>query len=397
MKDIVSKLPKEVAAEIEEKRRKGNELLSASAARDGDAIYEKERTRDYRSNYGRDIDTVLNNVFYSRFADKTQVHSFYKNDDLTRRCQHVQLVSRIARTIGETLGLNLELIEAIALGHDIGHTPFGHRGETFLSDLYYDTDKKYFNHNVHSVRALRTISKQNLSLQTLDGIISHNGEYLVSKIEPTQLATFEEFDIKLQSSYVDKTSIASQRANTLEGALVRIVDIIAYVGKDRQDLYKINQQGKLSQFTDFGIGLENRQIIANVSQSLIANSYGKNYISLGEDVAAALKKMKEENFKFIYKTEEVVEQYDKIQVLFNEIFNAALKDLATDTDRTYIKRHFVQYNLFEKYKQDYLLGMHSNGDVVVDYIASMTDDYFIDLSEELQLKNKINYTGYFKK
>ena len=100
-----------------------------------------------RSNFIRDVDKILNCPFYNRYSDKTQVFSFYKNDDITRRALHVQLVSRIARTIGKALNLNLELIEAIALGHDLGHTPFGHAGESILNEIYFSKTGRYFAHN----------------------------------------------------------------------------------------------------------------------------------------------------------------------------------------------------------------------------------------------------------
>ena len=108
---------------------------------------------------------------YNRYADKTQVFSLYRNDDISRRSSHVQLVSRIARNIGGLLGLNTDLIEAISLGHDIGHTPFGHAGEHKLNELYNGNTGRYFNHNVHSVRVLDQIFNLNLSMETLDGIL----------------------------------------------------------------------------------------------------------------------------------------------------------------------------------------------------------------------------------
>ena len=89
----------------------------------------KDKADIIRTAFARDCDKIIHCPFYNRYADKTQVFSFYKNDDISRRSLHVQLVSRIARTIGKALNLNLDLIEAIALGHDIGHTPFGHAGE----------------------------------------------------------------------------------------------------------------------------------------------------------------------------------------------------------------------------------------------------------------------------
>ena len=130
-----------------------------------------------RPAFGRDIEKIINVPAYNRYADKTQVFSFVQNDDITRRGLHVQLVSRIARNIGYVLGLNIDLIEAIALGHDLGHTPFGHAGEKYLDKLYHAHTGRYFNHNVHSVRVLDKLFRRNISLQTLDGVLCHNGEF----------------------------------------------------------------------------------------------------------------------------------------------------------------------------------------------------------------------------
>ena len=97
---------------------------------------ERDKASLWRPAYVRDIEKIMHHPFYNRYTDKTQVFSFYKEDDITRRALHVQRVSRIARNIGRLLNLNLDLIEAIALGHDIGHTPFGHAGESLLNDSY---------------------------------------------------------------------------------------------------------------------------------------------------------------------------------------------------------------------------------------------------------------------
>ena len=128
----------------------------------------------WRPAYVRDCEKIMNCPYYNRYTDKTQVFSLYKNDDITRRALHVQFVSRIARNIGRLLGLNLDLIEAIALGHDIGHTPFGHAGEKYLNELLCENTGEIFLHNVQSVRVLDKIFNYNISLQTLDGILSHN-------------------------------------------------------------------------------------------------------------------------------------------------------------------------------------------------------------------------------
>ena len=173
----MKKLTEKQKREIAEHNEKAESLLSPYATKDAAAVrlFGEEPYDPIRSQFAIDADRIINCKFFNRGSDKTQVFSFYNNDDLTRRSSHVQLVSRIARKIGRALRLNLDLIEAIAIGHDIGHTPFGHAGERILSKLYFDHAGKYFNHNVHSVRVLNFITHGNLTIQTLDGIICHCG------------------------------------------------------------------------------------------------------------------------------------------------------------------------------------------------------------------------------
>ena len=163
---------------IRELRESGG--LVHYACRDVSALRRdaSERDRDtiLRPAFVRDGEKILHMPAYNRLNGKTQVFSFRPDDDITRRGLHEQLVGRVARDIGRALGLNLDLIEAIALGHDVGHTPFGHAGERFLNEVFHERTGRWFFHNVQSVRVLDVIYGRNLSLQTLDGVICHNGE-----------------------------------------------------------------------------------------------------------------------------------------------------------------------------------------------------------------------------
>ena len=173
-----------------------------------------DRGSAWRPAYVRDADKILHCPFYNRYADKTQVFSFYKNDDISRRGAHVQFVSRNARTIGRALGLDLDLIEAIALGHDIGHTPFGHAGEKYLDELFYAHAGRHFAHNIHSVRVLDSIFPLNLTLDTLSGIASHDGELELIEYRPDTTQTFETFDLAIENCYLDKANILKLVPNT---------------------------------------------------------------------------------------------------------------------------------------------------------------------------------------
>lgn len=134
------------------------------------------------------------------------------------------------------LGLNCDLIEAIGLGHDLGHTPFGHAGERFLNDIYHERTGRYFFHNVQSVRVLDALYGRNVSLQTLDGVLCHNGEYEQRVFELSDMGSFDQFDQTVEDCIATGYSaIEHLRPMTLEGCVVRISDILAYVGRDRQD------------------------------------------------------------------------------------------------------------------------------------------------------------------
>ena len=355
----------------------------------------------WRPAYVRDTEKVLHLPIYNRYADKTQVFSFYHNDDITRRALHVQLVSRIARNIGSVLGLNLDLIEAIALGHDIGHTPFGHAGERFLSELLYQNTGRYFNHNVHSVRVLDTLFARNLTLQTLDGILCHNGEFEQQEYRPKYGKTFQMLDDETEACYrTGGEAIRRLVPSTLEGCVVRICDMIAYLGKDRQDARTAHIIPPDYQFSTENIGTENAAIINNLTVDMIENSYGKDYILLSEKAYQELKQAKRENYQAIYQNEAINRQYDElIRPMFVEVYAKLLDDICAGREDSLIFRHHIA---FVEQQQTYY--SHSNyrleepNQIVVDYIASMTDDYFIALHRELfpDSPYRIDYHSYFR-
>lgn len=348
-----------------------------------------------RSNYGIDIDKILHNQFYNRYTDKTQVFSFYKNDDITRRSLHVQLVSRISRIIGKALKLNLELIEAIALGHDIGHTPFGHKGEDFLSELYYQSCGKYFNHNVHSVRILKIITGTNLTLQTLDGILCHCGEKAFLEYHPNQITTFDDFYETIENCYFDEKIISNFKPCTLEGCVVRISDMIAYMGKDRQDAYRAGLKPNFSKNT---LGT-NAAIINNIICNIIKNSIGQPFLKMDEEVYNEFIETKKENDQYIYANEIVEKPYQKVvKPMMQKLYPVLLNDIQNENKESYIYKHYIDTGFIDKYYFNPKNKIDPD-DIVVDYIASMTDDYFIDLFAQLfpndSLNKEIKYIPYF--
>lgn len=395
-------LSKDLQQRILEDRKKHKE--NPYAFRDENIIrrdMEHDKANLWRPAFVRDVEKILHIPYYNRYFDKTQVFSLYKNDDISRRGLHIQLVSRIARNIGRVLNLNLDLIEAIALGHDLGHTPFGHAGEDFLSKLYFEHTGRYFNHNVHSVRVLDKIIKRNMSLQVLDGILCHNGELEQKEYRPMSLDNFDDFDKKAEACYIDKTNICHLVPSTLEGCVVRVSDIIAYLGKDRQDAERIKMLKGTEVFSDEGIGSSNAEIINNLSVSIMEHSYGKEYLQMDEVAYNALKLGKVENNEIIYGTDKVRSDYsEKIEPMMKEIYEKLLYDLEKKDSSSIIYRHHINYvnsNNFYTAK-DFKYEETKPNDIVVDYIASMTDDYFIDLHEYLfpNSKYKVQYKGYFE-
>ena len=388
--------------ELANDREKMEDLLSPYACKNNQSVREyTSKLYDnevIRSQFSVDVDKIIHSQFYNRGSDKTQVFSFYKNDDITRRTSHVQLVSRIARRIGAALRLNLDLIEAIAIGHDIGHTPFGHKGEKYLSELYHADTGRYFNHNVHSVRALQRISSCNLTLQTLDGILCHCGEKVNEKYEPHNMLDFEEFNRQLEDCYIDQSTIGKLRPCTLEGCVVRISDMIAYLGKDRQDAIRLGIQ---NDFRSTSIGKSNSELLQNVVDDIIANSIGRPYLSLSPDVFDDIVTWQRENNEKIYQRSEVTEQYENIvRPMMKKMYDLFLNDLYNDNTASLIYKGYLDLYVGAFYKRengDLLEKRYSN--IVVDFIASMTDDYFLEAFHYLfgddELNAKVKYVGYF--
>ena len=379
-----------LSKEIEEKISSNIPPTSLCALRRKDNPH--DRATPIRSAFIRDVDKILNCPYYNRYADKTQVFSLNKNDDIARRGLHVQLVSRISRTIGKALNLDLELIEAIALGHDLGHTPFGHVGEHVLDNLYREKTGRRFLHNVHSVRVVDKIFPLNLTLSTLDGILCHNGEMELKEYFPKEKLTFDIFDNQVENCYTDISYVKNLIPATLEGAVVRISDIISYLGKDRQDGIKNNPD---LTFTDYGIGTLNSEIINNLTVDIIENSYNKPYIKLGDQTFTALKNCKKDNYLEIYNDNAQIK--NTVTVIMSKLYDKLLLDLKNGNLSSPIYKHHIEYldKPYYKRQQNYL--ETEKNQMVVDFIASMTDDYSVDLFHYLFPNDNldIKYKGYF--
>ncbi len=339
-----------------------------------------------RPAFVRDCEKILHHPYYSRYSDKTQVFSFYSNDDISRRALHVQLVSRIARNIGRVLELNLDLIEAMALGHDLGHTPFGHAGERFLNDIYHQHTGLFFAHNLQSARILDAVFGRNLTLQTLDGILCHNGEFELGEYRPTDSYDFTEFDRRMKECEENgDEAIKALIPCTLEGCVVRVCDMIAYLGKDRQDAQTAHILNSTDMFTDTSLGTINSEIINNITVDLIENSFAKDRICLSKEAFDALKTVKQENYRYIYGNDSIVQRYDtEIKPMFADMYEVLLDQAKTMNRDSVLFKHISMVNTNRSYygvNSDY--HKEEPNRIVVDFIASMTDDYFLELYKYL--------------
>ena len=357
-------------------------ILSKYACKSENAILLREDgDEDIRPPFFRDIDRIIHSLAYTRYIDKTQVYSFIENDHITHRVLHVQLVSKIARTIGRSLMLNEDLIEAIALGHDVGHSPFGHKGETYLNNLSQREDVGYFYHNAQSVRVLKDLEHLNVSIQTLDGILAHNGEILINKYEYNSNKTKEEFLQELHDVFYKKDYSKKILPMTLEGAVVRLSDIIAYIGRDIEDSIKIEvvKREDIPQSITKVLGDSNSKMVDTLIKDIILNSMEKPYLTFSGDVFTALLELMDWNYKYIYASKEANEHQKIVKVLFDKLFDCYLEK-AKNIENSNSKFSQSDENFYE------FLREHSNKNkierIIIDYIAGQTDKYFLKECEE---------------
>lgn len=330
---------------------------------------------DIRTPFFRDVDRIIHAYSYTRYADKTQVYSYKNNDHISKRMTHVQLVSKVARTIGRGLGLNTDLIEAIALGHDIGHTPLGHTGEKILNEISLRELNEYFAHNIQSVRHYMYIENNgnglNLTVQVLDGIMCHNGEILSNKYEPVK-KTKEEFLEQYKSAYKNLKASNKNHPMTIEGCVVRISDIVGYIGRDIEDSINLglfNREELPKKITKV-LGNDNKDIINTIVKDIIDNSYDKPYITMSEDVFTAICELKKFNSENIYSKSLTKEEIEYYRQGMNKIYNRYLSDVTNDNKESIIYKLFLNTQS-AKYLEETPIKRQ-----VIDFIAGMTDALF---------------------
>ncbi len=363
-------------------------VLSPLASISADAVRRHNRKpEDIRTPYSRDTDRIIHTRAYTRYIDKTQVFSLVENDHITHRVIHVQLVSKIARTIGRCLRLNEDLIEAIALGHDIGHIPYGHFGESCLSALCEQYGIGKFFHNVQSVQFLDKIEDCDLTMQVLDGILCHNGEADDIKIFPEPCRNWLEFDKKVQDN---TDGIRTMAPMTLEGCVVKFADTIAYIGRDIQDAREIgliDASVHPPSVCKEVLGETNPEIINTLIYDLLKNSDTEDdgYISYSRDVEAALIMLRTFSRIHIYENWKLTSEREKVRQMYAILFENCLNDLEKGVKDAKIFTDFIDTNWISR---NYLRSA-TFAELVRDFIAGMTDRYFAKRYEECVIPRKI--------
>lgn len=360
--------------------------LSPRATLSGKAVRrhpDSTAARDHRQNFAIDADRILHSLAYTRYIDKTQVFYLIKNDHITHRVLHVQLVSRIARTVGRHLGLNEDLIEAIALGHDLGHAPFGHDGEKYLSRLCREHGIGHFVHAVQSVEFLESIERRgrglNLSLQVLDGILAHDGEVDLPSLDPERELLFSEFDQRMRAKKEDPHFFITPM--TTEGCVVRLADTISYIGRDVEDAIRLGliRREELPGECVRELGDTNGKIVYRLVTDLIEMSLPGTVVGFSPGTAEALIKLKNFNRERIYYNKAIKTEGAKIEALFGTMFTRLLESLAQGAEES---PHLALYlsGMSEEYR-----ATRQPAEIIRDYMAGMTDAYFLRLARELLL------------
>jgi dGTPase len=362
--------------EIKENFYKKETILSPIATKSSEAIRLKEEESDFRTPFFRDVDRIINYSSFTRYSNKTQVFSFLGNDNIQTRIIHVNLVSKISRTIGRALLLNEDLIEAIALGHDIGHCPIGHVGEKILNKISLRELDEVFMHNIESVRNYMVLENDgvgsNLTIQVLDGIMCHNGEKLLKRYMPRK-KTKEEFLNDYHNAYKMHKQKVDLTPMTLEGCVVKITDIISYVGRDIEDAIRLGfvNRNEIPKSISEVLGNSNRSIVNTLVTDLINNSYGKEYLEFSDEVYNALMDLFVFNYKNIYNKANSLERLDYYDKVFNSLYSKYLEDLTNKNLDSSIYTVFLN-KMSNDYKKE-----TSKQRMIIDYISLMTDEFLI--------------------
>ena len=374
-------------------------ILDSEATR-----YYQEESEDIRPPFFRDVDRIVHSKAFSRYIDKSQVFFDVNNANITHRSLHVTLVSRVSRQIGRVLRLNTDLIEAIALGHDIGHSPFGHIGEEILNEISKRYNMGTFSHNAQGIRWLSYLEKRypkkpakglNLTLQVLDGILCHDGEVNEQKLKPLKRngKTWEEHLREYEDCFNENE--IKRIPMSYEGITVRFADTISYIGRDIEDaiLLGLLSRNDLPDSCKKILGDTNPKIINTLITDLLNFSLDNDVIGYSDDIFQALKELKTFNYRKIYIRRDLLKKnsldktfIDKLKERFELIFKNCLKDLEEENYNSPIFKDHVEYIDDENFSI-YFYSLKDQNKlllIVRDYIAGMSDRYFSEIYIKFQ-------------
>lgn len=342
-----------------------------------------EKDLSMRSPYFRDTTAIIHSYPYRRLKHKTQVFFAPKNDHICTRMEHVMHVASIAATICRALDLDADLAWAIGLGHDLGHTPFGHLGEQIISDLY---GEKSFKHEIYALRVVDYLTNYgeglNLTYAVRDGIINHCGE----KFEQTIIPDFTEKDL---STIEDRIFYPS----TWEGVVVRMSDKIAYLGRDLEDAIQLGiiRHEDIPQSVVSVLGSDNAKIINTLVVDLINYSYQNHVIGFSDKIFSALEDLRNFNYSNIYKIDVLSAYHDYFERILTTIFdylNMIFKKYEFDKKGYFSEKNLLAqrfYDYISKMKKFYQEHDGSFKNLVYDYLAGMTDEFAIDCIQEIMM------------
>ncbi|WP_074350500.1 deoxyguanosinetriphosphate triphosphohydrolase [Proteiniborus sp. DW1] len=299
----------------------------------------EEEKCSIRTDFQRDRDRIIHSKAFRRLKHKTQVFIAPEGDHYRTRLTHTLEVSQISRTIARALRLNEDLTEAIALGHDLGHTPFGHTGENVLDEIH----RNGFKHNVQSLRVVdllestRKLRGLNLTYEVRDGILNHTGDSL---------------------------------AVTLEGQIIKFADRIAYINHDIDDSLRANiiSEDMLPRDCLKMLGEKHGERINTMIKDVILNSYNKDKISMSEEVKYYTDKLRDFMFKNVYLNRKAKSEEEKAKKIIRLLYE-------------YYMNNFDE--LPREHKSIYDDLDCNQEDMVCDYIAGMTDRYVINKYKEI--------------
>jgi dGTPase len=346
------------------------------------------RAEDERGHYFRDTTAIIHSYPFRRLKHKTQVFFSPKNDHICTRIEHVMHVASVAAAICRGLDLDPDLAWAIGLGHDLGHTPFGHVGEKVMDEL-----KGEYGGFIHELYSLRVVDHLvnygkglNLTYAVRDGIVTHCGEKFEQSISPD----FSEKEL-------DRLEARDRYPATWEGAVVRMADKIAYLGRDVEDAVqlKIISKEEIPASAARILGTTNSEIISSLVTDVISVSPQIGAIGFSDDVYRAMRELKEFNYQKIYSNPILADYhryFDRIlrtlHSYLREIFGMyGFDPEAYRRERNLLAVRFGDYAAKMQPFYDEFDGSYDN--LTFDYIAGMTDDYALECVSEITIPKKM--------